>query len=430
MGTPIGAATAGRSRFLVGLVFLIFFVISFLTNILGPLVPDIISGFHVSLTMAAVLPFSFFIAYGVMSIPAGFLVQRWGERALMIASFLAGTLGAASFALWPSYRIAIASLFVMGAGMAALQVAINPLLRVAGGEAHFAYNSAFAQLVFGAASFLSPLVYSYLVTHLGAAGVDRGRLFQTLARMTPAELPWISIYWLFALATAAMVIVVSVLRLPVVDRKSEESAGTFAMYAVLLRNPITWLYFLSVVAYVGCEQGTADWMSQFLQRYHGFDPHVTGANAVAHFWGLLTAGCFVGMVLLKFFDSRRVLIGFSAGALLMLSLALFGPASVSLIAFPCIGLFASIMWPTLVSLALNSVASNHGPFTGILCTGIMGGAVIPLLIGRLGDLYGLRFGMLLLYLTFGCVLSVGFWAKPLISNARASWNAATIATGA
>ena len=430
MGTPIGGATAGRSRFLVGFVFLIFFVISFLTNILGPLVPDIISGFHVSLTMAAVLPFSFFIAYGVMSIPAGFLVERCGEKALMIASFLAGTLGAVSFALWPSYHIAIASLFVMGAGMAALQVAINPLLRVAGGEAHFAYNSAFAQLVFGAASFLSPLVYSYLVTHLGASGVRSGFLFRMLVRLTPAELPWVSIYWLFALGTAAMVVVVAVLRLPAVDRKSEESAGTFAMYAALLRNPITWLYFVSVVAYVGSEQGTADWMSQYLQRYHGFDPHVTGANAIAYFWGLLTAGCLVGMVLLRFFDSRRVLIGFSTGALLMLSLALFGPASVSLMAFPCIGLFASIMWPTLVSLALNSVASSHGPFAGILCTGIMGGAVIPLLIGRLGDLYGLRFGMLLLYLTFGCVLSVGFWAKPLISNARASRNAATIAAGA
>jgi fucose permease len=157
-------------------------------------------------------------------------------------------------------------------------------------------------------------------------------------------------------------------------------------------------------------------MSQFLQRYHHLDPHVGGANAVAYFWGLLTAGCVLGMVLLRLFDSRRVLIGFSAGALLMLSLALFGSARMSLIAFPCIGLFASIMWPTLVSLALNSVASNHGPFSGILCTGIMGGALVPLLIGRIGDLYGLRAGMLLLYATFGCVLSVGFWAKPLVQN--------------
>jgi fucose permease len=381
------------------------------------LVPDIITGFKVSLTMAAVLPFAFFIAYGVMSIPAGFLVERWGEKWLMVVSFLAGTAGALSFALFPSYQVAIVSLFVMGAGMAALQVAINPLLRVAGGAEHFAFNSAFAQLVFGAASFISPLVYSYLIEHLDAKTIERPAIVDWLARMTPADLPWVSIYWIFALGTAVMALYIAVIKLPIVERTADESAGTLSMYKDLLRNRTTWMYFVCVVCYVGSEQGTADWMSEFLSRYHGFDPHVTGANSVAYFWGLLTAGCFIGMVLLKFFDSRRVLIGFSACALLALTIALFAPANISLIAFPCIGLFASIMWPTIVALALNSVPSHHGPFAGILCTGIMGGAVLPLLIGWCGDLFGLRVGMMLLYLTFGCVLSIGFWARPLINNA-------------
>jgi MFS transporter, FHS family, L-fucose permease len=288
---------------------------------------------------------------------------------------------------------------------------------VAGGEAHFAYNSAFAQLVFGAASFVSPLVYSYLVAELATGRRPHGAVLGLLASVTPASLPWVSIYWLFALATILMAVYMATVKLPAVDRTADESAGTLGMYAVLLRNPVTWLYFLSIVAYVGCEQGSADWMSQFLYRYHGFDPHSQGASAVSYFWGLLTAGCLVGMLLLKLFDSRRVLIGFSLGALAMLTLALFGPARISLLAFPCIGLFASIMWPTLVSLALNSVPSHHGPFAGILCTGIMGGAVVPLLIGSLGDRFGLRAGMLVLYLTFACVLSVGFWARPLINNA-------------
>ncbi len=404
-------------RFIVGLIFLVFFVISFLTNILGPLVPDIISGFGVSLTMAAVLPFSFFIAYGVMSVPAGFLVERWGEKRSMVAAFLASSVGALGFVLQPTYAVAIGSLFVMGAGMAALQVAINPLLRVAGGEQHFAFNSAFAQLVFGIASFVSPMVYSGLVTELGATQTPRGMLMEALARVTPKALPWVSIYWIFAAATLAMAVFLAVLRLPRVERTADESAGTMAAYASLLRRRTTWLYFLCIIAYVGSEQGTADWMSQFLYRYHGYDPHVTGANAVAYFWGLLTAGCIIGMVLLKLLDSRLVLIVFSLGALVMLSLALFGPARVSLVAFPCIGLFASIMWPTLVSLALNSVPDHHGPFSGILCTGIMGGALLPLLIGWLGDHLGLRIGLLLLYVSFSVILSVGFWARPIISNA-------------
>ena len=90
-----------RNRYIVGLVFLTFFVMSLLTNILGPIVPDIITSFGVSLTAAALLPFSFFIAYGVMSIPAGFWVERFTEKPVMIAAFLAGTIGSLSFALVP-----------------------------------------------------------------------------------------------------------------------------------------------------------------------------------------------------------------------------------------------------------------------------------------------------------------------------------------
>lgn len=406
-----------RSHFMVVLVLAIFFVISFLTNILGALVPDIITGFKVSFGMAALLPFSFFIAYGVMSIPAGFLAERCGDKALMIGSFLLGTAGALSFALLPTFAVAAGSLFVMGGGMAALQVVVNPLLRVAGGEEHFAFNSALAQLVFGCASFISPYVYSYLVTHLAEGSPQASGVLRILASLTPRGLAWVSIYWLFALATAVMAFLIIFIRMPRVVRSADESAGTPTMYITLLRNPVIWAYFLCVLAYVGSEQGTADWISQYLYRYHGLDPHVAGAAAVARFWGLLTAGCLIGLLLLKLFDSRHVLIGFSLGALLMLTLGLFGPTRVAVVAFPCIGLFASIMWPTIVSLALNSVPRHHGPFAGILCTGIMGGALVPLLIGQIGDAFGLRAGMAVLYLTFGCVLSVGLWARPLIPNA-------------
>ena len=411
----------------IGFIFLVFFVISFLTNILGPLVPDIIGGFKVSMAMAAVLPFSFFIAYGVMSIPAGFLIERWGEKRSMLAALCVAFLGALAFAASPTYAVAVASLFVTGAGMAALQVALNPLLRVVGGEEHFAFNSAFAQFVFGVASFLSPKVYEYLIAHLGAPAGGQSLGLQWIARLTPSELPWVSIYWLFALIALLTTLLLSCIKLPKVKRTSDESAGDRAAYGKLVRNPTVWAYFLCVVAYVGSEQGTADWMSEFLSRYHGADPHTTGADAIAYFWGMLTLGCLLGMALLRLYDSRRVLIATCAGALLMLSLALFAPYGVALWAFPAVGFFASIMWPTIVSLALNSVSHLHGPFAGILCTGISGGALVPLLIGRLADSFGLRQGLFLLYGTFGIVLSIGFWARPIINNAVRERHAALAA---
>jgi fucose permease len=234
--------------------------------------------------------------------------------------------------------------------------------------------------------------------------------------LTPPHLPWASIYWIFTVSAFAMVFVLALSHFPKVKHTAEERPGSLAMYKTLLRQRVVWLYFAAMFAYVSCEQGAADWMSSFLQRYHGFDPHSAGATAVSWFWGLLTAGCLGGMLLLKFFDSRRVLIGASVGALGCLSAALFGSARLSLIAFPAIGLFASVMWPIIVSLALNSVKEYQGSFSGILGTGIIGGAVVPVLIGRMGDFAGLRSGLALLYITLAIVLTVGFWARPLVSN--------------
>jgi MFS transporter, FHS family, L-fucose permease len=404
-----------RNRFLVALILLVFFVISLLSNILGPIVPDIIATFSVSLGAAGFLVFAFFIAYGVMSIPAGFLVERYSEKPVMIGAFLGAALGSIGFALHPTYKVAFVSLFVIGIGMAMLQVAINPLLRVAGGEENFALNETIAQLLFGSASFLSPRIYSYLVLNL-PAGQGTNPLLRLLRQITPAHLPWVSLYWTFAVIALAMVIVLLFSRFPAVQHTQEERPGTLAMYKSLVRRRLVWLYFLAIFAYVGCEQGTANWISQFLSHYHGYDPHTTGARAVSWFWGLMTCGCFAGAFLLRIFDSRRVLIGAATGALLLLSLGLFGSASIAVVALPLVGLFASVMWPILISLALNSVAEYHGSFTGILTTGIMGGAIVTLIVGRIGDHLGLRAGMALLYLTFGYVWSVGFWAKPLINN--------------
>jgi MFS transporter, FHS family, L-fucose permease len=406
-----------RDRYMVALIFLIFFVMSFLTNIPGAIIPDIITGFGVSLAVVALLPFFFFSAYGVMSIPAGFLVDRYSEKPVMVVSFLAALLGSLIIATHPTFLVVIICSFIVGAGMASLQVAINPLLRVSGGEEHFAFNSAFAQLIFGSASFLSPRVYSFLVDQRASSKPEPSFVLRFLATLTPSKFPWIGIYWIFAIACFFMIVLLAFSRIPRVQRKEDEQAGTLRMYRELLRSPTVWLFFGCVFAYVGSEQGTANWISQFLVEYHQADPHTTGAAVVSFFWGLLTLGCLLGLVLLKLFDSRRVLIGFSIAALVSLTAAIFGSAKVSLVAFPLIGFFASIMWPVISSLALNSVAQYHGSFSGILCTGIMGGAVVPVIIGRLGDHFGLRMGMCFLYFTFSCVLSVGFWARPLITNA-------------
>jgi fucose permease len=88
----------------------------------------------------------------------------------------------------------------------------------------------------------------------------------------------------------------------------------------------------------------------------------------------------------------------------------------ALLGFPALGFCLSVMWSVIFSLALNSVAQYHGTFSGILCTAIAGGAIIPLFIGKLKDMVGLKAGMVVLFITLAYILSIGFWAKPLIKN--------------
>ncbi|MBN1790922.1 MAG: sugar MFS transporter [Bacteroidales bacterium] len=404
-----------RSASMVILVLVTFFVISFLTNVLGPLIPDIIDNFSLSLGLAGFLPFSFFVAYGVMSIPAGILTEKYTEKPVLIAAFVLAFLGALLFAMFPKFSVALISLFMIGIGMAMLQVIINPLLRVSGGESNYAFYSAMAQLIFGLASFLSPLLYSYLVHNVHSGNTSFA--ISILDKLVPENLKWVSLYWVFTVITLVMIIINALIKFPKVELTEEERIEVGHSFKELFSNKYVILFFFSIFAYVGTEQGIANWASKFLQTYHGVDPTTQGATAISWFWGLMTIGCFIGMGLLKIFDSKSVLLVFTAGAIIALLVALFGSREVSLIAFPLTGFFAAVMYPVTFSLALNSVPKHHGTFAGILCTGIAGGALVPLLIGGLAELVGLRYAMFFIFVTLGYIFSTGIWAKPIITNA-------------
>lgn len=405
-----------RNKLVVFLILCIWFVISFITNILGPIMPALIDNYHLSLTMAAFLPFSFFLAYGLMSIPAGMMVEKFGEKTSMLVAFALVFNGSFLFALFPVYGMALASLFIIGIGMAMLQVIINPLMREAGGEEHFAFNSALAQLIFGAASFLSPFVFTYLMSEL-AGYTGGGNVFvDTMSLLIPKDLPWSSLYWIFSFVIVLMFLLISSVKFPKVKLKDSEKAGAYQSYIGLFKQKKVILYLFGIMAYVGTEQGLANWMSKFLTTYHGFSSADEGASAIAWFWGLMSIGCLLGLVILRLVDSKLVLKVFSVLAMAAVAVALFGSAKMSLLAFPATGFFISLMYSVIFSLALNSENSHHGSFSGILCTGIFGGALVPLIIGWVGDQIGLRLAMLFLYITLGYIFYIPFWAKPMVNN--------------
>ncbi|WNO08762.1 MFS transporter [Teredinibacter sp. KSP-S5-2] len=403
-----------NNNMIVLFILCLWFVISFVTNILGPLMPLIIEGFEINNTMAGFLPFSFFLAYFLVSIPAGAMTESIGPKKAMLLAFSVNLIGTAIFSIFPVYGAALIALFFIGMGMAMLQVIINPLMRTAGGEAHFAFFSVMGQLVFGLASFVSPFVFSALMAEIAKG--DASAIAQTVASLTPENLGWVSFYWLFAVIFIVVLAIISQMNIPRLQVASDELSSPADVYIQLLKKPQVILFALGIAAYVGTEQALANWMSQYLSTHHGVDPTKEGAQAVGLFWGLMSLGCILGLGLLKLLDSKVVLRLFTLVAMCCLAAAVFGSKEIALMAFPATGFFISVMFSVIFSLALNSSKDHHGAFSGILCSGIFGGALLPLIVGIAGDLYGLKVALVLLYIPLGFILSISFWAKPLINN--------------
>src|SRR5260370_9327214 len=136
--------------------------------------------------------------------------------------------------------------------MAVLQVFINPLLPVAGGEEHYAFNSTLAQLVFGSASFISPRIYSYLVLNLKDSSHGQNFGLRILGKLTPADLPWASIYWIFAVSALMMVVILFFTRFPRILHTAEERVGSLAMYRSRSRQRVDWVSFPPMLLYDVC----------------------------------------------------------------------------------------------------------------------------------------------------------------------------------
>ncbi len=230
------------------------------------------------------------------------------------------------------------------------------------------------------------------------------------------ETKWVAVYWVSSTALLITLIVISFIRFPKIKLEENERTGTWSSYAQLLRDKRVILFFFAIFFYVFCEQGAANWMSQFLKTYHDVPPQTTGAFTLSYYWILLTAGCFIGMFLVKFFDSRRIMSVAAALALVALLTALWGGRNVSMVAFMLIGLFISVLWPISIELAFNTIDYHHGSLSGIIFTGTIGGAAGPLIVGTAGDFVGLRLGLMILVFPLIYLLFISFWSKPLVQN--------------
>ncbi|HEV2478950.1 MAG TPA: MFS transporter [Puia sp.] len=402
-------------RKLIIFINLMFLLIGLLMSIMSAIIPEMIRTFHISYGLASALPSAFFIAIAVTCVPAGIAGEYYAPRYILIFSFLFGLVGILIFVLSSTYWTSILSLFIIGSMVAIIQVIAVPLLRRTCGPENLTFHTTLNNLMYGAGAFFSPLLYTFLSKGRNGNNAGNGGI-PILSGLTPKGFEWTLSYWFFALLLILLVITIMFLKFPLQEKLRGDGQTRKEIYLELFKNKYVFFFFISLVAYGSCEQGIAAWMSEFFHVYHGLDPQTKGASILSFYWLLLTGGCFGGMLLLSIFDSRKVLAALAVLSIISLAFALHGGTTVSKISFPLVGAFESVMWPIILSLAINSVPKHHEILSGVMYTASLGGALGPFLVGTLGDSFGLRASLDILFFPFLIVLSVAFWAKPLVAN--------------
>jgi fucose permease len=398
-----------NKKSIIILVNLVFFMVGLIIAMTGALLPEIIRDFNISYTAAAILPLAYFISFGIFAIPAGILIEKFSYKKVLLSAFLLGTLGVIIFAYFKNYYSCIIALFIIGCSMATAQVVVFPLLREAVGAQKLAFHSTFNQFLYGAGALVSPFLYSMIVT--GISNKSDSFPYNLLRYISADSYAWTTVYWVFFIFFVSITILIFNLKFPEVHLSEDEKIGDSSSFKELFSNKYVYLFFFALFSYAACEQGNGNWLTQFLSNFHSINPQTTGAKVLSGYWLLLTLGCGLGMILLKFFESRKILFGFTIAAIISLFLAAFGSSSLSISGFLLLGFSHSVMWPLILAMAMNSVKKHHGSLSGILFAASTGGAFGSLMLGRIGDLVDLRWGLFSLIICYIMVASVFFWSK-------------------
>jgi FHS family L-fucose permease-like MFS transporter len=371
----------------------LYFMMGLITCLNDTLVPFFKNSFNLTYTQSALVQFYFFFTYGVMSIPAGFLVEKFGFKHGMVAGFLVAALG--TFLFFPAsmmhqYYLFLAALFILAIGIVLLQVAANPYITVLGPSATASSRFTLIQGVGSLGTTVAPLLGSWLI--LAPEG-------QTQHASDSVRVPYLCITGLLVI----IAFVVSRLKLPVIGTHSEnvtsEEANIFNF-----RN----LKFgvIALFCYVGAEVSIGSFLTNYIA-----DKMTVGENAansfVAFYWGGMLIGRFLGAGLLKVMRPPVVLSVCAAAAVLLIFVSVNTTGSVAVWSMIAVGLFNSIMFATIFSLSVAGLERFATKASGWLSTAIVGGAIVSFLQGWLIDHYSWEVAFMLPVICYFFILFFG-----------------------
>jgi FHS family L-fucose permease-like MFS transporter len=384
-------------------VTVLFFLFGFITCLNDILIPHLKGLFTLNFTQAMLVQVCFFSAYFFMSIPSGRITHKKGYRFGIVAGLgtaAVGTLGFIPAAQLGSYGVFLFSFFILASGITLLQVAVNPYVTLLGVPEKAAFRLNMVQAFNSLGTTLAPIFGSIMI-------------LETEDKVKAVQVPYLM------LTVALMVVAVVFSRIPLPslsgysNEEVPESNGSFkeslSQYWKTMKSyPHLVLGMLAIFFYVGAEVSIGSFLVSWLR-----DEHVAGFTAeeagkyVSFYWGGAMIGRFMGSFLTARFKPTRVL-QFSLVAILgLIAAAVFGyQPGLSMWAIILIGLFNSIQFPTIFSISVAGMGKDTPYASGLLCTCIVGGALVPLLQGVVADFGGLRLSFVVPFLCYLYILLV------------------------
>ena len=430
-----------------GIITILFFLWGFITVFVDSLVPRLRDVFELNYFQSGLVQFAFFGAYGLLSIPSGSILSKIGYQKGMVLGLITMAIGcllffpASSLRFFPLFMLAY---FVVAAGMTILQVSANPYISALGPESSASSRLNLSQAFNSLGTTIAPILGTVLILSDKVKNSEEIEALDVAAKEAyyASEASFVQMpFIVLGVIILALAVFFFFIKLP--NILSESNNPSLAKYAKAIAFPQLKWGALGIFVYVGVEVAIGTYLvnyfvgmglvetvkdSEFMRSISNMVLSMTGKNVdmvddkgvigafVFFYWAGAMVGRLVGAYLTRVFNPSKVLAAFTIGAISMILISMATTGFVSMWAILAVGLFNSIMFPTIFTLAIEGLGDLKPQGSGILCTAIVGGAFIPLLYGFMADAGGFKVAFLLAILCYGYIMWYGWSRRNVKAN--------------
>jgi FHS family L-fucose permease-like MFS transporter len=406
--TPAAAATTPNYTGPFITVAVLFFIFGFITNLNMALVPHLKSIFDLPYAWAMLAESAFFLAYFVFSSPTSKLIETIGYKRTMVVSLFIQVVGCLLFipaARMVSFPLFLTAVFIVGAGVTALQTAANPYVAILGPEHSAPVRLTLAQALNSVGGTIAPLVAGAYILTDPASTATKAAVANTV------RVPYI----LIAAGLLILGVAVAFMRLPHISQTQEfrpAKEGDPILGRSIWGYRHTVLGAIGIFLYVGVEVGLASIAVNYFKT-QGVDSAKTASFLVSLYWGGALVGRLLGSWILTKIKSGRLLGGFGFAAALFVVISMVTSGQVAIWSIVICGFFNSIMFPNIFALGIKGLGPMTSKGSGLIMTAVVGGAIVPLALGAAADKFGIQHAFVIPLICYLFIAYYGLWgSKP------------------